>query len=228
MNRSSIVALVLASALTHLTAAPRVALVRVTDIYAELPSTKALEKSTNEQHRAILGEPLAVDLRRTLAEMAELEDRMSDKNNPPRDEEAIQMVRLYQMKAQEAQTLQREFEFFRASKEKEINRAMVTAMRESLNRISETAVKLGKERGFDMVLDSSGRTNTGEPFILYSKNAPDITEDTMAALQDHETAAAAAREAAEIEAAKQVEPAPQPDRQDQPSPQAAPGASSNR
>ena len=44
--------------------------------------------------------------------------------------------------------------------------------------------KVAKEQGYDLVLDSSGNTNTGVPFVLYQKESPDLTDDVKAALQD--------------------------------------------
>jgi hypothetical protein len=69
-------------------------------------------------------------------------------------------------------------------------------MRASLNRIEAASQKISKERGFDAVFDSSGDTNTGVPFILYSKDAPDLTPDIQAALKDSEPAAAVSKPAA--------------------------------
>ena len=88
--------------------------------------------------------------------------------------------------------MQREFENFRTERTKEINREMVAEMRESLNRISGTAARLAREQGYDAVFDSSGDTNTGLPLLLYVKDAPDLTNDVIAALGD-EAAAAKAR-----------------------------------
>ena len=59
-------------------------------------------------------------------------------------------------------------------------------MRESLDRIATISARIAKERGYETVFDSSGNTNTGVPFILFSKNAPDITADIEAALKDDE------------------------------------------
>ena len=137
-------------------------------------------------------DPRAEDLRRVLSELQELQAKLSDKNNPLDEEAGRKVARTYEIKRQEAQTMQREFESFRSEREKDINRRMVTGMRESLDRITETARKLARERGYDLVFDGSGHTNTGVPFILHHKQSPDLTEDVKAALKD---AAAAAQPA---------------------------------
>jgi outer membrane protein len=93
-------------------------------------------------------------------------------------------VREYEIKRQEAQTLQQEFEGFRESEDKRINKEMVAAMRDSLNRITEASQQLAKERNIDALLDTSGDTNTGVPFVLYSGDALDLTDDVIALLDE--------------------------------------------
>lgn len=61
---------------------------------------------------------------------------------------------------------------------------MVEAMRTSLAKIREATEKIAHEQGFDGAFDSSGNSNTGVPIVLYVKNAPDITKDVVARLQD--------------------------------------------
>lgn len=176
--------MVLAATMLTASAAPRVALIRVKDIYTGLPSTAALQQEVKKERGEIMKDQRAEDLRKIIAELQDLQARLSDKANPLSEEANRKFARSYEIKRQEAQTLQKEFENFRAEREKEINRRMVAEMRASLNKIMETSGKIGKELGYDLVFDSSGNTNTGEPFVLYHKESPDITDDVKAALQD--------------------------------------------
>lgn len=188
MKRSAAILLSLAATAFTATAAPKIALVRVTEIYTGLPATTALQDSIKEERAGIMKDPRAEDLRRIIGQLQALQAQLADKNNPLDEETGRKVARAYEIKRQEAQTLQKEFESFKAQREKEINRRMVTAMRESLDRIVETAGRLATERGFDCMLDSSGNTNTGVPFVLYTKNPQDLTEDVKLALQDAATA----------------------------------------
>ncbi len=184
MNRITATAMALAAACITAAAAPRVALVRVKEIYAELPDTALIKDSVKKQRDGIMRDQRADELRRIIAELKELQNRLSDKNNPPDKESGPVLARNYEIKRQEAQTLQKEFENFRKQREKEINRAMVVAMRELLDKIVATSGRIAKEQGYDTVLDSSGNTNTGVPFVLYSKESPDLTDAVKAALRD--------------------------------------------
>jgi len=183
MTRLVAIALTLASAMPA-AAAPRMAVVRVKDIYAELPSTAQQQQQFKTERDAITKAPQAEELRRIITQLQALQARLSDKSKPLDEEGARKLARQYELTRQEAQTLQREFENFRAEREKDINRKMVAAMRESLTRIHETARRIAAEQGCDLVLDGSGHTNTGVPFLLYQKNPPDLTAVVKAALQD--------------------------------------------
>jgi Skp family chaperone for outer membrane proteins len=165
-------------------AAPRIALVRVTDTYRDLPSTAELQTKVREEKEAVLQDERAEELRRVIAELQVLQAQLQDKSAPPDDETSRNLARDYEIKRQEAQTLQEEFENFRQDRNKDINARMVKSMRDSLDLIVGISTKLAREQGYDGVFDASGNTNTGVPFILFSKNAPDLTDEVKAALKD--------------------------------------------
>lgn len=196
MNRFLVTAIFLVATAVIVPAAPSVALVRVKSVYTGLESTATLQKQIQQERKAIMKDERAQQLRRIIVELQGLQARLSDKAKPLDDTTRRKLARSYEIKRQEAQTLQKEFESFRAEQEKEINRKMVKAMRASLDKIVETAEKIAKKKGFDLVFDSSGNTNTGTAFVLYSKESPDLTDDVTAALQpaktDSDTSAAKA------------------------------------
>ncbi len=193
----------LATALTA-AAAPRFAVIRVKDIYTTLPATIAIQQQIKDEQAAIMKDQRAEQLRKIIAELQSLQTQLSDKNSPLDEATNRKLARTYEIKRQEAQTLQQEFENFKAEQEKLINRKMVAGMRASLDRIAAVSQKISKERGYDAVFDSSGNTNTGVPFVLFNKNAPDLTADIQAALKDGEPAAPAAKPAPAVPAPKRA------------------------
>jgi len=184
MTRFQAIVMTLSATVLTAAAAPRFAVVRVKDIYAGLPATTAMQDEIKAERDQIMKNERAEDLRKTINELQGIQAKLSDKNNPLDEATSRKLARGYEIKRQEAQTLQKEFESFRTEQEKQINRKMVEAMRASLDRIMEMARKIAKERGYDLVFDSSGNTNTGVAFVLYQKESPDITDDVKAALQD--------------------------------------------
>ena len=121
MIRFLAIALILAATTPGGFAAPRVAVVRVKEIYAELPTTVALQQQVTKERDAIMKDPRADELRRIISELQEIQSRLSDKANPLDEDSARKLARNYEIKRQEAQTLQREFENFRSEQEKIIN-----------------------------------------------------------------------------------------------------------
>ena len=178
----------LASALTA-SAAPRIALVRVKDIYSELPSTAAFQQQLKQERDAIMKDQRAEQLRKAIGELQALQAQLSDKANPLDEATSRSLSRTFEIKRQEAQTLQQDFESFKAEQEKAINRKLVAGMRATLNKIVKVTQEISIKRGYDSVFDSSGNTNTGVPFVLFSKNATDLTADIQAVLKETEPAA---------------------------------------
>ena len=183
-TRLAVFLLLLCPVLWAQPAAPRIAVIRVTDIYHGLQSTARLQQEVRQEREAILRDQRAVDLRRVLGELRDLETSIREQGRPQDEEAARQRAREFEIKRQEAQTLQREFENYRSGRETEINQRMVTSMRATLNAISDTARRVAQQQGYDVVLDSTGQTNTGVPFIVYQKNAPDLTDVVAAALRE--------------------------------------------
>lgn len=188
MNPIHAISMTLLATVLTAAAAPKFALVRVKDIYTELPSTAALQQEIKKAHDDIMKDERAEQLRKIIGELQTLQAQLSDKNTPLDEATSRKLARTYEIKRQEAQTLQQDFESFKAEQEKAINRKMVAGMRASLNRIVKTSNQIAKARGFDSVFDSSGNTNTGVPFVLFSKAAPDLTADIQSALKASEPA----------------------------------------
>ena len=184
MNCINAIAMTLAATTMAVAAAPRIALIRVKEIYAGLPATAALQQEIKTEREEIMKDQRADTLRKIITELQGLQAKLSDKTNPPDEETSRKLARSYEIKRQEAQSLQNEFETFRSEREKQINRKMVSGMRATLDHITEISRKIAKEQGFDIVLDASGETNTSVPFVLYQKNALDLTGAVKAALQD--------------------------------------------
>ena len=188
MNPLKAISLILLATAISASAAPKFAMVRVKDIYAALPSTVALQQEIKKERDEIMKNERAEQLRAIIAELQTLQSQLSDKNNPLDEATNRKLARNYEIKRQEAQTLQQDFEGFKTEQEQAINKKMVFGMRASLQRIVKISNKVAKEKGFITVFDSSGNTNTGLPFILFSKQAPDITENVQAAIKDSDPA----------------------------------------
>lgn len=185
MLRAAIALIPLTAVLTlSATAAPGFATVRVTDIYRNLSSTQTLLTGLQKERDEILKDERGIHLRKILGELEAIQKQLQAKRDAPVDDAIRKLAQDFEVKRQEAQTLQEEFQIFDAEKKKEINRKMVLSMRSSLEKINAAARRISQEKGFEGTFDSSGNSNTGVPVILYAKNAEDITEDVIAVLKD--------------------------------------------
>jgi len=167
---------------SFLSAAPKFGVVRVTDIYRGLPSTAAMQADIQSQRDNIIKDVRAERLRAILTEMEALESQLRANKDDLESELGKKLVRSYEIKRQETETLRLEFEGFRAEEEMRINKELVAATRNSLNRISAAAQQIAKERNLDGVMDTSGDTNTGLPFVLFAGGAEDMTEAVIGLL----------------------------------------------
>lgn len=195
MNPIQVISMTFLASVLTATATPRFALVRVKDIYTDLPSTAALQLQIKKEREDIMKDERAEQLRKIIGELQTLQAQLSDKTNPLDEATNRKLARTYEIKRQEAQTLQQDFESFKADQEKAINRKMVAGMRASLDRIMKSSHQIAKDRGFESVFDSSGNTNTGVPFVLFSKDAPDLTAEIETALKATEPAPPATKPA---------------------------------
>jgi Skp family chaperone for outer membrane proteins len=192
MKSLKAISLILIASTVAATAAPKFAMVRVKDIHASLPSSAALQEQVKKERDEIMRDPRADELRTIISELQTLHGQLSDKTKPLDEASSKTLTRKYQFKSQEMLALQQDFESFQSEQEMIINKRMVASMRESLDRIVEVSAKVAKQRGYDLLFDSSGNTNSGVPFVLSSKDAPDITEEVQAAMNKHEMALTAA------------------------------------
>lgn len=163
-------------------AAPKIAQIRVFDVYKNLESTR-LEQEKAAAQRAEIGKDRRIaELQKMMAELEAQRVELKKKDPSAEAATVAKMTREYGMKLQEAQALKRDFDTFNAERQREISREMVAKMRVSLERIRQVAEKLGKEEGFDCVVDSSGDTNSGVPLMLYVKSPVDLTDRVLSAL----------------------------------------------
>ena len=166
-------------------AQPKIALVRVADIHRQLDSTKEREAAIKAEREQVGKDARLRAYHAVLRELEQVSKKLkaalADTDNP---DNSIRegLKRDYALKVQEAKTLHEEYKSFRSERLRQINAKMVSQMEESLAEIHRAAAEVGREKGFDWILDSSGQTNTGVPFVLYAKNPTDLTPDVLAAL----------------------------------------------
>ena len=159
-------------------AAPQWAGVRVAEIYRQLPSAQQIAARATTAKGEINSDPRFAALAESLKELEALQSQVSSSDSLDR----LSRERLQQqfiVKRDEAASLRREVEVFQSQELKKINSRMVSEMNSELKRIQEVAAEAGRTKGFDLVLDLTGKTNSSVPFVIYAKAPVDLTDDVL-------------------------------------------------
>ncbi len=114
------------------------------------------------------------------------------------DQKKSQIYKEYQSKYQEGIQLDKERREFLGRKDKALNEKMVQRMRGILDEIRKLVEERAKAESYDYVFDKSGMSTSQVPFLLYTKDATEITSSLLKDL--NKDAPAEAAEGAEKEA----------------------------
>ena len=162
--------------------APRVAVIRVSEVFNKLETTVRATADTNAKKAEIERDSRMVTYKELYADLT-LRRKALEENPPKIDAETRKrLAREYAIKLQEAKSLLEDFESFRTERVREIDTEAVAGMKQRLAIIQSTAEQFAKQEGYDWVLDASGNTNTGVPLLLYAKKSNDLTARVLAAL----------------------------------------------
>lgn len=162
--------------------APRVALLRVDDVYNRLPETARSVELLKTRRDEIDKDPRLANSKALIADLDLRRKQLQSTNSKITPDARMKLEREFMIKLREATALQADFEGYKAARTREINTEMVAGKKQRLQLIRETAERIAKESGYDWILDSSGNSNTGVPLVLYAKGADDLTDRVVAAL----------------------------------------------
>jgi len=162
------------------------AVVRVTDIYRGLLSTRTTQEGIEKKRSAISENERAQNFFARMRENEGLRAQLQAQGDDAEPEEMRNFASAYGLKAQEAEALRVAFEEFKIAENTRLNRHLVEGMRTSLERITSVVTQIAKKRYFDSVLDISGNSNTGIPVVLYVADDPYIAEDVLENFDENE------------------------------------------
>ena len=146
MKVAAAVAFALSAAAVH-AQAPRVAVIRVSEIFGKLESTVRATAETNAKKAEIERDSRMVTYKELYADLT-LRRTALEETPPKIDAETRKrLAREYAIKLQEAKSLLEDFESFRAEKVREIDTEAVAGMKQRLAIIQSTAEQVAKEDG---------------------------------------------------------------------------------
>lgn len=112
------------------------------------------------------------------------------------DQKKSQVYKEYQAKYQEGIQLDKERREFLGRKDKALNEKMVQRMRGILDEIRKLVEERAKAENYDYVFDKSGMSTSQVPFLLYTKDATEITSSLLKDLNKDAPAESSEKEAA--------------------------------
>ena len=175
------IATILAFAVGCLSAQTRIAGVDIGRAFSAYHKTEATMQEIALERVKINEDPRIDQLRELATETKEAEaavKRQDGKN----EKDLLDAQRFAELKREELRASARAIKEARDTSTRELDRKFVEASRVLLEDVRQAAEEIGSGRGFDIVIDSSGNTNTGLPLMLYAREMPDITEAVIARL----------------------------------------------
>ncbi|MGD7653127.1 MAG: OmpH family outer membrane protein [Verrucomicrobiales bacterium] len=153
----------------------KIATVDMQELFKQYYRTNEAQKSINVERARI-----QKDNNERLARIRELEDTLSNlrkqlEDPSINDSKKQTLFKEWQMQQQEGIALDRERREFLQRRNQALNEKMVQRMKGILEEIRKLVEEQAKVDNYDYVFDKSGLSTSQVPFLLYTKDATDIT-----------------------------------------------------
>lgn len=218
MKLASLVPLALAAALWLGAASPvaaqgsfKIGIIDMKRVFSEYYKTKDAEKSVNDGKEAAKKQ---LDERN--AKYRDLIGKWQESQKLINDPAISEELRAQKKKeaeelSSEAKSLEREMAEFRQRREQQLQEQVTRVRKGILDEIKVLVEKKAKDANYDLVFDKSGMGVNGVPFLLFSKDAVDFSQDIITELNKD-----APKESAKPAAAPAAAPAADKDKKKNP------------
>lgn len=161
--------------LVHASEALRIATVDMQTLFKDYHRTSEAQKELNVE-RARIQQSNQTRLETITALERELEKMRRQLDDPALSAQRKQeLFRSFQVKTQEGIALDRERREFLQRRNAALNEKMMMKMRGILEEVRQIVVQHAVSEDYDYVLDRAGLSTTQVPFLLYAKDAADLT-----------------------------------------------------
>ncbi len=159
---------------------PRFAVVNVPQAFDAYYVTRQEKEKVGEARAKLGKDPRIEQIKLTRFELLELRDQARDKSlsESVRDD----YFRKFQIKAHELSSLQRDAANYIEEQTRIIDEAMVKKTKELLGVVRARVEEIAEAAGYDFVFEQGGTTSSQISALIYIRNADDLTEKVIAAL----------------------------------------------
>lgn len=160
----------------------KIATVDMQQLFKEYHRTNEAQKQINVERARIQKEnnERLARIRELEAELQSLRKQLEDPSIS--DKKKQDLFKEFQMKTQEGVALDRERREYLQRRNAALNEKMVQRMRGILEEIRKLVEDQAKSDDYDYVFDKSGLSTSQVPFLLYTKDATDITPGLLTEL----------------------------------------------
>ena len=157
----------------------KIATVDMQQLFKEYHRTNTAQKDINIERAKIQKEnnERLTRIRELEAELQGLRKQLEDPSIS--DKKKQELFKGFQAKTQEGVALDRERREYLQRRNTALNEKMVQRMRGILEEIRKMVEDHAKSDDFDYVFDKSGMSTSQVPFLLYTKDATDMTGDLL-------------------------------------------------
>ena len=157
----------------------KIATVDMQQLFKEYHRTNTAQKDINIERAKIQKEnnERLTRIRELEAELQGLRKQLEDPSIS--DKKKQELFKGFQAKTQEGVALDRERREYLQRRNTALNEKMVQRMRGILEEIRKMVEDHAKNDDFDYVFDKSGMSTSQVPFLLYTKDATDMTGDLL-------------------------------------------------
>jgi len=160
----------------------KIATVDMQQLFKEYHRTNEAQKQINVERARIQKEnnERLARIRELETELQNLRKQLEDPSIS--DKRKQELFKEFQMKTQEGVALDRERREYLQRRNAALNEKMVQRMRGILEEIRKLVEDQAKTDDYDYVFDKSGLSASQVPFLLYTKDATDVTPGLLATL----------------------------------------------
>ena len=161
-------------------AKPNIAVVNIAKVFHENDHNVTMNEKFRAESEALQSSPRVVAVQEMDAKLKTLATTVRDKKIALEVRENA--TEEFKSLSIEYQSLVQEMETFLAAEKQKLTEDLVTDLEAFILEVREVITTVGKEGGFDLVLEEFGKTSTQTSAIIYLRNKVDITDKVLARL----------------------------------------------
>ena len=159
---------------------PRIAVVDISTVFSKYYRKIEAEKAMQDRLAEIKVNPRAVAVQELDAKLSELAEMVRDEKNTKEERETA--MEEFNSTTIEYRSLAKELENFMSIEQQKVTVSLVDNIEKITTEVRDQVQVIGKEMGYDLVLEVGGVTSTQISPIIYIRDGIDISDEVVTRL----------------------------------------------